>query len=94
MQVSPKVSPFLTLGALSWRLTGGEDTQSLFGRLCCCGGLSGTPGATWDSFSPSLLPSEESVIRKLVEGLQEVDSDLGRQVSTALTPQVGTGVPL
>lgn len=40
----------------------------------------------------SLLPSEESIIHKLVEGLQEVDSDLGRQVSTAQTLQLDTGV--
>lgn len=45
------------------------------------GSLSWAPGAAGTASHPSSLPSEESVIQKLVEGLQEVDDELGRQVS-------------
>lgn len=49
------------------------------------GSLSWAPGAAETASHPSSLPSEESIIQKLVEGLQEVDDELGRQVSA---PQI------
>lgn len=39
----------------------------------------------------SFLPSEEIIIQHLVVSLQEVDSELGRQVSTPQTLQADTG---
>lgn len=48
------------------------------------GSLSWALGAAGTASHPS-LPSEESIIQKLVEGLQEVDDELGRQVSA---PQI------